>query len=133
MDRQLSSAAMIGLVALALPVIGHAQPSPLVGTWSTTFYLNDGRGWASVWANFDANGRCQERITVQAGIVTHLCRYQISADARTVQILFTDYAPRTIPPARPINQWLTAQLQWESRDLFYVIEATGPVRYVRQR
>jgi hypothetical protein len=66
-------------------------------------------------------------------MVTNWCQYRLSPDATTLQTLFYDYAPKTITPSRPLNQWTTAQLQWQGRDLFFVMEPTGPLRYVRQR
>jgi hypothetical protein len=111
----------------------EAQQNPIIGTWSTPFNTSDGQPFAAVRVSFDASGRCQERITVRQGIVTNWCQYRLSADATSLQTLFYDYAPKTITPSRPLNQWTTTQLQWQGRDLFFVMEPTGPVRYVRQR
>jgi hypothetical protein len=111
----------------------EAQQSSIIGTWSTAFNTGDGQPFAALLVSFDANGRCQERITVRQGMVTNWCQYRLSPDATTLQTLFYDYAPKTITPSRPLNQWTTARLQWQGRDLFFVMEATGPLRYVRQR
>jgi len=111
----------------------EAQQSSIIGTWSTAFNTGNGQPFAAVLVSFDANGRCQERITVRQGMVTNWCQYRLSPDATTLQTLFYDYAPKTITPSRPLNQWTTAQLQWQGRDLFFVMEPTGPLRYVRQR
>jgi hypothetical protein len=120
------------ILCLAFPA-AEAQQSPIIGTWSTGFNTGDGRPFAAVLVSFDANGRCQERITVGQGMVTNWCQYRLSADATSLQTLFYDYSPKTITPSRPLNQWMAAQLQWQGRDLFFVTEPTGPLRYVRQR
>jgi hypothetical protein len=120
------------ILCLAFPA-AEAQQSPIIGTWSTGFNTGDGRPFAAVLVSFDGNGRCQERITVGQGMVTNWCQYRLSADATSLQTLFYDYSPKTITPSRPLNQWMPAQLQWQGRDLFFVMEPTGPLRYVRQR
>jgi hypothetical protein len=125
----MSLAAILCLASTA----AKAQQSPIIGRWSTAFNLNDGQPFAAVLVSFDANGRCQERITVRQGMVTNWCQYRLSPDTATLQTLFYDYAPKTITSSRPLNQWMAAQLQWQGRDLFFVMEPTGPLRYVRQR
>jgi hypothetical protein len=126
--------AAIGIVLLALAGAGEAQQNPLVGTWSTTIYRGGGQAAAAVVGSFDANGRCQERITVPTGVATHWCEYRLSQDAGTLQLRFYDYAPKNVQPGHPLNQWLTYQLQWTGRDVFLLLDpSAAPLRYVRQR
>lgn len=134
MNRALGAA--IAIVLLALAGAAEAQQNPLVGAWSTTIYRGPGQAAAAVLASFDAAGRCQEHITVRAGTSTHWCQYRLSQDAGTLQLLFYDYAPKGphIPPGRPLNQWLSYQLQWAGRDVFVLLDPTAaPLRFVRRR
>jgi hypothetical protein len=134
MSRALGAAT--GIVLLALAGAAEAQQNPLIGTWSTTIYRGGGQAAAAVLASFDANGRCQERITVRAGTSTHWCQYRLSQDAGTLQLLFYDYAPKGthIPPGHPLNRWLSYQLQWAGRDVFVLLDpGAAPLRYVRRQ
>lgn len=126
---------LFGVMALALVLMtgsADAQQNRIVGLWSTTLYDKSGQAWASIWLSFDVVGRCQQRILVRAGQADYFCNYELSADGSTLRAQYYDYNPKTLPPAVPMNQVLTAQLQWASPNLFILMDASGPLRYVRQ-
>ena len=120
------------------PQLGSPQGSPqaaqpranaLVGVWSAPLQVRR----SMVWWSFGPDGRCQQRFIVPAGTGDYFCRYQSTPDGTYVQVVFDGYAPRTVPPVVQLHTPVTLQLQWHSPNMFFMADASGPLRFVRQR
>lgn len=107
---------------------GGQQRGSIVGTWSASLQQQG----AMIFWSFAPDGRCQQRFLVRAGVADYFCQYQASPDAAYVQVRYYDYQPKTTPPVVDMSQPLTLQLQWQGPNLFFMMDGSGPIRFVRQ-
>ena len=103
-------------------------PGSLIGLWSTSLHHG-----GTIWWSFEPNGTTQQRYILRGGVVDYFGQYQVLAGGAQLQYVFRDYAPRTGYPMTQLNQPMTIDLQWVSPNLFFISDASGPLRFVRQR
>ena len=106
--------------------------SVLVGTWSTTLVQTDGQPFASIFIQFRPDGRYQKRMIVRGGTVDTFGSYQFDPQQSVIHYRAEDYQPRTLPPVEPMGQWLTMPVQFQSQNLMFLQDASGPIRWIRQ-
>jgi hypothetical protein len=130
----------VGVAWAQLPGLGGGQQggypqggaSLIVGTWSTTLYTTDGQAFASLFIQFRPDGRYQKRMIVRGGTVDTFGSYQFDPQQSVIHYRAEDYQPRTLPPSEPMGQWITMPIQFQSQNLMFSQDASGPIRWIRQ-
>ena len=127
---------LAGLVA-GIGFAGAAQAqggygSPIVGTWSTTLVQTDGQPFASIFIQFRPDGRYQKRMIVRGGTVDTFGSYQFDPQQSVIHYRAEDYQPRNLPPVEPMGQWISMPIQFQSQNLMFSQDASGPIRWIRQ-
>jgi hypothetical protein len=115
----------------------HAQSNPIVGLWSTSLYggYGPGQAFGVLYFSFFPDGSCRQRFIVRQGgtPVDYICRYQLSPDGSVLRYTLIDYTPKLLPPTMRIGSNFTAQMQWQNQSNFILMDASGPMQFVRQR
>jgi hypothetical protein len=129
--RKLALAILAWLLG-AHTVAAQPQGMPIVGVWSAPLRgAQVSGGQAMMFLSFAPDGSCQQTFLIPAGQTTYTCRYQPFEGGITITYL--GWEPRQLPPVLPINQPMRVAIQFQSANLFYMEDASGPLRFIRQR
>jgi hypothetical protein len=138
MFHKLTTIVMTSLITLC----SFVSAQDIVGTWSSPIVDSQGNTTAVIFMTFGADGSFQEYLTTNMGASTYYGSYQMDAAQAAVSFVLQDYEPKEfcssvgcspLPPSLPLGQSMTLPIQWQSPNLFIGMDASGPMRFIRQR
>jgi len=129
---------MMGLLMQA--PAASAQQNPIVGVWSYSAYRSDGQQSHAFFFQFGPDGRFRQQMVIPGLTQNYVGAYQLSPDLGTLSLIYYDYDPKqdcrygACYPIRPIvamNSPINAQIRFLSTARFEMMDASGPMLWVR--
>ncbi len=140
MKRHLSALMIFVAALLALMPAASAQQNPIVGVWSYSAYRSDGQQSHAFFFQFSPDGRFRQQMVIPGLTQNYVGAYQLSPDLGTLSLVYYDYDPKqdcrygACYPIRPIvamNSPINAQIRFLSAARFEMMDASGPMLWVR--